>query len=360
MYYSMWNEKFENIRKDFYRNNGEIKNINRFSFNIDGRRNVESFRIEQLDFLTSLYKNEKDFIDELCKYQGYYIDDPQNNKPITIATLNKKNLKIKNVPVIYNDKFINEITSEIRSKKLNRNKEKGKVILDNTEHLIDFVEYVKTLALNEISRKYLVNPRTSLVDEIPIEDRYILKDFISGDKKLKNGMIKRGLRSILTEYVGYKSFYDKMVNNGYLTLELDANLKTINNDLLMHFRSSYLNIREVIVWEDNLKRILEKQMQDKSCQNRDEIENCLNYINFQRSYRNDIIDKNEFEYYQYEFLYDKIEPLILNRKREPIKNEKMLQLFNEGGIAAVWEGMDADEVYRNESDAVRLGIIRTR
>lgn len=90
MYYSMWNEKFEIIRKDFYRNNGKIKNINKLNFNIDGRRKVENFRIEQLDFLTSLYKNEKDFIDELCKYQGYYIDDPQNNKPITIATLNKK------------------------------------------------------------------------------------------------------------------------------------------------------------------------------------------------------------------------------------------------------------------------------
>lgn len=364
MYYSMWNEKFENIRKDFYRNNGEIKNINRFSFNIDGRRNVESFRIEQLDFLTSLYKNEKDFIDELCKYQGYCMKNIRGNKPITITTLSKKNLKINDIPVIYDDYFINKITSEIRIKKLKRAESKknldkkykeSNIILDNTEHLNDFVEYVKSLALNETSRKYLINPRMSL-REIPIDDRYILKDTLKDDKVLRNGTLKKGLRSILNEYVNYKSYYDKVKNDGYLTSGLDANLRAINNGLLAHFSNDYHNIREVIIWEDRLRIILEKQLSDAECLNKDNIKSLLNYVNLQKNYRNDKIDKREWLYYQDAFLFDKVEPIYARNRI--IKDEKMLELFKLGGIAAVWEGMDADKIYRNEEDAEQLGLIK--
>ena len=70
------------------------------------------------------------------------------------------------------------------------------------------------------------------------------------------------------------------------------------------------------------------------------------------------MDKDEWEYYEAEFLYGKVEPIKM--QREQISNEKMLELYNEGGIEAVWEGMDADEIYRSESDAADLGIIKRR
>ena len=38
----------------------------------------------------------------------------------------------------------------------------------------------------------------------------------------------------------------------------------------------------------------------------------------------------------------------------------MLELYNEGGIAAIWEGMDADEIYKSENDAKNLGVIKKR
>lgn len=359
--YCMWNESFENLRGDFKRNDGEIKNRQNFLFNIDGRVKVGSFRIEQLDFLTSLYKDEKSFIEELSKdeYQGHYIEDRESNKPITITISNKKSFKIKNVPVIYNDKFITEITSEIRMKKLKKNgkNKKSDIILDSTEDLIDFVEYVKTLAMNEVSRKYLINPIKRL-KEVSIEDRYVLNNVIRDDIELNNGKVKRGLKSILSEYIGYKTFYEERKNAGQSTLELDENLKAINDELLMYFKRDYHNIREVIVWENKFKMILENQLENKNCINRDEVENCLNYINFQKEYRNDRMDKDEWDYYQYEFFNGKVEPIKM--QRDPINNEKMLELFNEGGIAAVLEGMDADEIYKSESDARSLGIIKRR
>lgn len=367
MYY-MWNETFDNLRRDFRKNDGKINNSQNFIFNIDDRKKVKSFRIEQLDFLTSLYQDEKSFKKELAKdeYQGHYIENKESNKPITITISNKKSFKIKEMPVIYNDKFITRITSEIRIKKEVRDKKKkdqhkkGKsedIVLDNTSYLKDFVEYVKTLATNEISRKYLINPRKSL-KELSLDDRYILNDAIKDDTELNNGRTIRGLRSILNEYVGYSRIYEERKNAGQSTLEIDENLKMIDNELAMHFRKNYHNIREVIVWENEFRNILKKQLKDKNTQNKDEIESCLNYVNFQKDFRNYRLDKDEWEYYEDEFLYGKVEPIEI--QREPVGNEKMLELYNEGGIEAVWEGMDADEIYRSESDAANLGIIKRR
>ena len=124
------------------------------------------------------------------------------------------------------------------------------------------------------------------------------------------------------------------------------------------YEKNYHNIREVVVWENEFRNILKKQLKDKNTQNKDEIESCLNYVNFQKDYRNDRMDKDEWEYYEDEFLYGKVEPIKM--QREQISNEKMLELYNEGGIEAVWEGMDADEIYRSESDAANLGIIKRR
>lgn len=367
MYY-MWNETFENLEKNFRRNDGEIKNIQNFKFNIDDKQAAAKFRIEQLDFLTSLYKDEKAFIEELSKdkYQGFYIENKQNEKPITITISNKKSFRIKEIPVIYNDKFITKIASEIRIKKAKRDKikkeqhKKGKsddIVLDSTSHLTEFVGYVKTLATNKVSRKYLINPREAL-KEIPVEDRYTLNDPINGDVELNNGTLKKGIRNILNEYIGYKIVYEERKSFGQSTLEIDENLNAINDELLMHFRRNYHNIREVVVWESAFKKILKKQLQDKNCQNKDELESCLNYVNFQKDYRNDKIDKGEWEYYQYEFLNGKVEPI--NTQKESVNNEKMLELYNEGGIAAIWEGMDADEIYKSENDAKNLGVIKKR
>lgn len=367
MYY-MWNESFENLRRNFRRNNGEVKNRQKFLFNIDDRIKVGSFRIEQLDFLTSLYKDEKSFVEELSKdeYQNHYIENKQESKPITITISNKKSLKIKEIPVIYNDKFITRITSEIRIKKEQRDikkkeqNKKGKsedIVLEGTSYLADFIEYIKTLATNDVSRKYLINPRKTL-KELSLDDRYILNDAIKDDTVLNNGRTIRGLRSILNEYVGYSRIYEERKNAGQSTLEIDENLKMIDNELSMHFRKNYHNIREVVVWENEFRNILKKQLKDKNTQNKDEIESCLNYVNFQKDYRNDRMDKDEWEYYEDEFLYGKVEPIKM--QREQISNEKMLELYNEGGIEAVWEGMDADEIYRSESDAADLGIIKRR
>ena len=275
-------------------------------------------------------------IDEKCPKCGKYLVEK------------KKKLNVVNV-------IMKEKKRAESKKNLDKKYKESNIILDNTEHLNDFVEYVKSLALNETSRKYLINPRMSL-REIPIDDRYILKDTLKDDKVLRNGTLKKGLRSILNEYVNYKSYYDKVKNDGYLTSGLDANLRAINNGLLAHFSNDYHNIREVIIWEDRLRIILEKQLSDAECLNKDNIKSLLNYVNLQKNYRNDKIDKREWLYYQDAFLFDKVEPIYARNRI--IKDEKMLELFKLGGIAAVWEGMDADKIYRNEEDAEQLGLIK--
>ena len=94
--YSMWIDNFFDVAKSL--SDKSSKKCIPFSFNINGKEAVTKFKIEELDMLTSTYKNEQAFVKDLLKYGDQYIKNEQNN-PIIIT--HSKNGKTYLDDVIY-------------------------------------------------------------------------------------------------------------------------------------------------------------------------------------------------------------------------------------------------------------------
>lgn len=357
--YSMWNANFKDIYIDFKRNQeGKTSTNKPFYFSINGSKLKSKFKIEELDFLTSRFKDEISFAEELSKpeYQNNYLHGYPHT-PIIITHV--ANGRIFQDFVIYNDKFITNITSEIRKKKKTRKKQTP-IILDNSGDILDFINYIKSLAIHPTSRKYLLTPE-KLPNTIDIEDKYLLKNMIEDDIEINTNNYhgwKKGLRTILNQYLNYSRLLEEKKIQNDSTLEIEDNLNKVNQELNSYFRNDYKNIRNLIVWESLYKTVLEKQIsQTEDLEQKQELTSCLEYVKLQKQYRNGRMEPMEWEYYQDIFLGEELPPTLL--RKHDVQNDRMLELFEEGGYEAVMNGMSADDIYRNSKDAEALGIIKS-
>lgn len=358
--YSMWIDNYFDVAKSL---GGEsLKKCIPFAFNINGKKAVTKFKIEELDMLTSTYKNEQEFINDLLKYGDKYIKRESNN-PVIIT--HSKNGKTYLDDVIYNDKLIALSASFLRREKSKKKSEK-RILLKNSEKMLNFIEYIKGLALNPETRVYLLDP-DSLGEDVSYKDKKHLKKLVKDDTKTFLGLnnqnepeyhiVKRGIRTLLSEYIKYSSIYKEKKENEEALISIEKDLLDISEQINLYFRNDYRNLRNMVAWENKYLEVLEKQLEkNDTIDNRYKLLPKIEEVNYQKKYRNDFIDKEMLNNF-----YDSLNYLVLNDTNNFIENEEIDTLFKEGGIEAVMENIDIDIIYGSSfNDAKKLGIVKKR
>ena len=83
-------------------------------------------------------------------------------------------------------------------------------------------------------------------------------------------------------------------------------------------------------------------------------------MNLEKEYRNGRISFCETLYIDEEEEY--YSEISLNEQSRPkrFQNQQIAELYKEGGIEAVMEGMDLDQILSYTDDAIELGIIKRK
>ena len=83
-------------------------------------------------------------------------------------------------------------------------------------------------------------------------------------------------------------------------------------------------------------------------------------LNLEKEYRNGRISFCETLYIDEEDEY--YSEISLNEQSRPkrFQNQQIAELYKEGGIEAVMEGMDLDQILSYTDDAIELGIIKRK
>lgn len=358
--YSMWIDS----KKDVYnylreKETGSVKKCYPLAFNIDGRIGVEEFKIEELDMLTSSYEDEQEFLNNLLRYGDTYIkESPKNNIMITYQRGNI----LSSSPVIYNDRLIYLKANEIRKKK---KETKEKVLLEKDILLSDFLSFIKRLARNKVSRRYLLSP-DSLGDNVSYTDKKALKKLMKDDVKKFLGeingeaqykILEKGIKTLLMDYVEIYELLEHNQKNGVSTLNLQEKLEKVEDEIALYFRKDYRNLRMMVAFENKYLEVLEKSIKkDSSISNRMLISPLLREVSLQKEVRNGIVERKVLEDY-----YMALDNPIPFKEPDFIDSEEVRTLLKEGGISAVMEHLDADQLYGTYlPDTEMLGIVKQK
>lgn len=308
-------------------------------------QNEKKYSIKQIDSITCNYKNEEEFIQDLKKIPENRIFD---NQDYSLILTSEYRGKIRNQQVIYNDKLLQYYASSTQ------NKQK----LDITPKLQEFIDYIKILATNSTTSSYLLNPYNvtdiSEYDQVSL-DLALGKDITKfGDN---NTIVKPSLRTLLRHYNGLIS----SLNLGEEQENIMEDIRRIEKQIQNYFTDSYKNLREAIIWEKIYRDVLEKSFENTT----DEVKRIvltsqINQVDSEINYRNGISDNH----FKGDVLsYSDAEAIYLSKcdndaKYQEITNPKMKELYEWGGIDAVREYMDIDEIYQNGlDDAIAIGLI---
>lgn len=348
--YSMWNADFTKLKDSLTLYGRNTNQYSPFLFKTAKGELSAKFKIEDLDFLTSIYKNEDQFYQKLSQYGDTYI---KNNytKNIIITYVSKE--KIKKQEVIYDDLLIYKIANEYRIKKTHK-ASKEKIKLDNSKHLKHFINYIENLALNEDSRKYLIGPYPHFNDRYDLELSLYLKD----DIKSEGYVIHKGLRSLLKDYVFYNNIYKECLKINEDTVEAENQLEEVKKKINNEIRSNYKDIRNLIVWENKYLEVLKKEFketEDNILKNK--INRLINEVQLQKKYRNGEVSEESLEIF-YEEIPEELEKNIKETQKLDIVDEDMLNSYNEGGIEQLMNDIDIDEIYSSREKMKDLERIR--
>lgn len=358
--YSMWIDSREDVY-NYLKNKGvsSVKKCYPLAFNIDGRIGVENFKIEELDMLTSLYEDEQEFLSDLLKYGETYIKETPTNS--IIITYQRGNI-LSSSSVIYNDQLIYEKAKEIRRKK---KETKERVLLEKDMLLSDFIDFVKRLARNKISRRYLLSP-DSLGDDVSYTDKKALKKLVKDDVRKFLGevngeaqykVLEKGIKTLLTDYVRKYEIVEYNREKGISTLNVEKELEEVEKEIDLYFRKDYRNLRGMVAFENKYLEVLEKSIKrDDRIANRIVISPLIEEVRLQKEVRNGEQDRRVLEGY-----YMSLDNPVILKEPEFIDSEVVRTLLKEGGIAAVMEHLDADQLYgKYLSDTERLGIVKQK
>lgn len=358
--YSIWIDS----KKDVYaylkdKDSKGVKKCYPLAFNINNRIGVDKFKIEEIDVLTSTFDDEQHFFSELLKFGDTYIKETPRNHPF--ITYHKKDI-ISDSPVIYNDRLIYLKANEIR-----RKKEKGKkVLLENDELLKDFISFIKWLARNPISRKYLLDS-DSLDDSVSYTSKKALKRLVSDDVKKYLGeingeaqykILRRGIRSLLATYVKDYELLEKGRENEASTLTIQEELEQTEKEINLYFREDYRNLREMVAFENQYLEVLKESVKNNNCfSNRFLLSPLIREVILQKEVRNGETEKRVLDDF-----YLSLENPVAMEKPTFIENEEVRMLLQEGGISAVMEQLDADKIYGSHyhGDIEKLGITKKK
>lgn len=358
--YSMWLDSKANVYH-FLKNQGRsnIKRCCPLAFNINNKTGVTDFKIEELDMLTSHYEDEQAFLGDLLKYGETYIkESPKNN----ILIIYHKDNILSSSPVIYNDRLIYTKASEIRRKKKSI---KEKVLLENDILLRDFVDFVKRIARNKVSRRYLLSP-DSLGDDISSTDKKTLKKLVKNDIKKFLGeingeaqykVLEKGIKTLLIDYVSKYDLWEYRKEKNLPMVNIQEELEELENEITLYFRKDYRNLRMMVAFENKYLEVLEKSLKtDSSIQNRLLVSPLIGEVRLQKEVRNGVSDRRLLEEY-----YISLENPIIPTEPSFVASEEVRMLLEEGGISAVMEQLDADQLYGEYlPDTKILGIVKQK
>lgn len=296
----------------------------------------ESFTIKEFDSVVCGLSNKE----ELAKY--LYDKGIIKFSTITLPLNLKHKYKEKMLKdeIIYDDELLRYYATT----------SKNKTKLEVTSNLTEFIEYIKSIALHETTSNYLLAPQQE--NNLSFEDCLLL------DSILKGNNYSLDIRSLLNQY---KHYINSMNQYPDEQLEIYNEINSVNQQIRRYFTDSYLNLRKMIIWEKRYQEILKRNLQNTS----DEVKKImftsqLKQIEIEKDYRNGISDKRdsidvltyeeaEEEYYLNHYNY--IEPL-------DIINPKMKELYEWGGVDAVRQYMDLDEIYAyGDEDAKAIGLL---
>lgn len=343
MAYRLWLDCYSNILTYYRKERGEYylscKKCDPLKFKVKNQLK-QDFSIKEVDSLTCTYQDEKEFLSQLRKKGNCYFKDESIDH--LLLTYHNHSGKIKQVPVLYHNKLLRDyaITSRDKSK------------LDFTESISEFIEYIKEIAFHNTTAPYLLFP--DKVRGITLEEKMLLKEPLPKDIPYQVDKVRIGLTSYLKNYRRL-SLEDCELNS---PLELDQELRFLNQKIYSGFLEDYQNLRSFMVWEENYQRVLKRQLQDeKDDATRMVLKSQLDQVQINRNYRNGEEDRR-----------DEIEIISIDEAREIISfqeeskykhiiSDDMRDLLNSGGIEEVMNSMSADDIYQNMNIAKALGII---
>lgn len=348
--YSMWNNSFYSVLK-----HKQLKCLP-MAFNTSDRGIVTKFKIEELDALTSVYKDEDEFYKQLLKYGDTYI---KGNYKGIIITHTKNGIIYQDEP-IYNDKMIRDMANEIRTRKKEKSPKK-RVLLSNSEVLLEFIDYIKGLALNDHSYKYLLEPLL-IEKNVSDEDKIILQNLIRDDVVNSQGkIIYHGLRNLLSQYRLYYNTYYQCIRLGEDIFDVANNLSKVEERINYTIRSDYRTLRNLVAWESQYLKVLQKQKDFITSQSEYEI--CFDLIQevmFQKDFRN---EKLSYEGLRAFYRDREMLSIPISCQDKNIEDEEMLMFYQQGGIDEVMKNISIDEIYTSKAkyqDALKLGIVKEK
>lgn len=357
--YSMWLDSYNDVVDYLDDNSKGRRKCYPFQFNLNGKGVTSKFKIEELDSLTSIFENEQHLLHELLKYSDTYIKGtPKNNIIITYH----KNNKTTNIPIIYNDRLISSKSAEIRRKK--QDKTNKEILLGNDILLQDFIGFIKHLALNPLSRKYILDP-DSLGEDIPYRIKKDLKKLVKDDvKKYQttiNGIpqykiVDTGIKTLLNSYVQNYSYLKHLNENNLPSLEVENEFDDICKKINIYFRKDYRNLRTMIAFENKYLEALEMSIKnDPSIENKIITLPLIQEVKIQKDVRNDIVDRRMLdEYYALIENPQEVKPSF-------IEHQRIDELYKSGGVEAVMESLSADEIYGKYSkDLEKIGLLSNK
>ncbi len=348
---------------NIYDINNKEKETSPLGFNVlrkkDERELKYSFKIQEIDSLLCQFKSREDFVTELKKHKETYVK--KDNKEYLVPTLVFENDGWSTKKeILYNNKFLARIALNFREKQ-RKAKSKEKIVLDKTDEISKFIKYVKSLATNETTRDFLLNPNK--IDYLDSSDRKKLEKYFPSDierynkKEKSKEKIKPGLDTLLKEYLRYKKEYQTLRSRNESTLSIEADIRNINKEIENFFLENYQNIRSMLIWEEKYREILEKHInyEDVEEERYQIIKLQHQKVTLEKEVRNKESFRDEFSYIDEKELNDTLK----EDKSTTLNNEDIEYLYKNGGIENIMNHIDLDDLYsaKYRTDAETLGII---
>ncbi len=320
-----------------------------------------SFKIEEIDSLTCCYKNEQDLIKKIKNKDISYLTRlEQNENHLTLVY--KVDKRLEKSEIIYDDLLLFEQATNLRLKK-NNSKPHQEILTDHTDRLNDFITYIISLAMNKTTKNFLLNPKN--ITYLTKEEQYsidlpVLKGIskIAIDKEdgsNKEVVVKKGLRSLLEEYIRYATLYDNLYKSQENSLEVEKNLRQTEQNISLFFRKNYQNLRKMIEWENTYLHVLENALTKDNIDNKQRkiISLQIEKVKNEKAARNDRYERELIHYEDEEDLYNTYSS---NNDPKYFENDQVKTLYEHGGMDEVMKYMDLDDILAT-NDAEKLGIV---
>ena len=342
--------KLSNEQKDFQRN--IVEKATPLKLKLEGKVK-DNFKIEDIDTFTSSQADEASAIKNLKGHRIDYLTDKEQLTNKLTLVLNHNG--IKEIPIVYRDILLWKASIDIRNKKKYANTGE-KVIMDNFEELTDFVEHLKRLAKDEFSKDYLLDPKSVKGLNKNEISKLNIKSFDDTRKYSGNGygiynseVVRKGLRTLLKEYILYDYVYNDKKKNDASTVSIEEDIRRNNSELINYFRSNYMNLRDAIVWEQNyLETLKNKAKSNISFSEKEEIIKEINYLEHEKKCRNKEAERTE-DYELDDSYYDK-------QIKMDFDDENLSYHYEHSDLDEMMESTDLDDM--TDDDKRRLGIIR--